>query len=150
VHDVVELRDGRVPHFGSGKAVLALDLGRKVTEHDLSLTPKLPFHSEVNTISTTDLLIRSLLLRPDQPAVLVQETFDAQVHDVVELRDGRVPHFGSGKAVLAPYYLDPILANSKGHELLADTLIAFLESEVCQVWDRGSGRGSTTGGLFAG
>lgn len=34
------------------------------------------------------------------------------------------------------YYLDPILANSKGHELLADTLIAYLESEICQVWDQ--------------
>lgn len=34
------------------------------------------------------------------------------------------------------YFLDPILANSKGHELLADTVIAFLESEICQVWDQ--------------
>lgn len=33
------------------------------------------------------------------------------------------------------YFLDPILANSKGHELLADTLIAYLESEICTVWD---------------
>lgn len=33
------------------------------------------------------------------------------------------------------YFLDPILANSKGHELLADTVIAYLESEVCMVWD---------------
>ena len=33
------------------------------------------------------------------------------------------------------YFLDPILANAKGHELLADTLIAFLEAEICQVWD---------------
>jgi hypothetical protein len=33
------------------------------------------------------------------------------------------------------YFLDPILANSKGHELLADTVIAYLESEVCLVWE---------------
>ena len=33
------------------------------------------------------------------------------------------------------YFLDPILANAKGHELLADTVIAYLESEVCLVWD---------------
>lgn len=33
------------------------------------------------------------------------------------------------------YFLDPILANSKGHELLADTLISYLESEICSVWD---------------
>ena len=33
------------------------------------------------------------------------------------------------------YYIDPILANSRGHELLADTVIAYLESEICTVWD---------------
>ena len=33
------------------------------------------------------------------------------------------------------YFLDPILANPKGHELLADTVIAYLESEICAVWD---------------
>jgi hypothetical protein len=36
------------------------------------------------------------------------------------------------------YFLDPILANAKGHELLADTLISYLESEICSVWDAGS------------
>ena len=33
------------------------------------------------------------------------------------------------------YFLDPILANSKGHELLADTIIAYLEAEICTFWD---------------
>lgn len=34
------------------------------------------------------------------------------------------------------YFIDPVLANAKGHELLADTVIAFLESEICSVWDQ--------------
>lgn len=33
------------------------------------------------------------------------------------------------------YFLDPILANAKGHELLADTVISYLESQICEVWD---------------
>lgn len=33
------------------------------------------------------------------------------------------------------YFLDPVLANAKGHELLADTVIAFLESQICEYWD---------------
>ena len=33
------------------------------------------------------------------------------------------------------YFIDPILANAKGHELLADTVIAYIEAEICQVWD---------------
>lgn len=38
-------------------------------------------------------------------------------------------------AVRQSYFLDPVLANPKGHELLADTVIAYLESEICLVWD---------------
>ena len=33
------------------------------------------------------------------------------------------------------YYIDPVLPNPRGHELLADTIITFLESEVCLVWE---------------
>lgn len=33
------------------------------------------------------------------------------------------------------YFIDPILANAKGHEILADTVISYLESEICGVWD---------------
>lgn len=39
------------------------------------------------------------------------------------------------KEVRQSYFLDPVLANPKGHELLADTVIAYLESEVCLVWE---------------
>lgn len=40
--------------------------------------------------------------------------------------------------VRSTYFLDPVLANAKGHELLADTVIAYLESEICSVWDAGA------------
>ena len=62
----------------------------------------------------------------------------AQFYDVVHLS---VKGFLYEEYLLNPqkvrqsYFLDPILANAKGHELLADTIIAYLESEVCQVWD---------------
>ncbi|KAM0791280.1 hypothetical protein ACM66B_005754 [Microbotryomycetes sp. NB124-2] len=109
------------------------------------------------SLSTTDLLIRSLLLRPDQPAVIMLGHFSPQIQgehgfsgpevwhsSVAQFYD--VPHLSvkgllyeeyllNPQKVRQTYFLDPILANSKGHELLADTLIAFLESEICQVWD---------------
>lgn len=112
---------------------------------------------DATTLATTDLLIRSLLLRPDQPAVIMLGHFApqmqgehgfagaeiwhsavAQFYDVVHLS---VKGFLYEEYLLNPqkvrqsYFLDPILANAKGHELLADTVIAYLESEVCQVWD---------------
>lgn len=63
----------------------------------------------------------------------------AQFYDVVHLSVKGLlyeDYLLNPQKVRSSYFLDPILANSKGHELLADTLIAFLESEVCQVWDQ--------------
>ena len=113
--------------------------------------------SDPATLATTDLLIRSLLLRPDQPAVVMLGHFSpqmqgehgfagaevwhsavAQFYDVVHLS---VKGFLYEEYLLNPqkvrqtYFLDPILANAKGHELLADTIIAYLEGEICQVWE---------------
>jgi hypothetical protein len=42
----------------------------------------------------------------------------------------------SPQKVRQTYYLDPILANKKGHEVLADVIIVFLEQEICQVWEQ--------------
>ncbi|MBW0504757.1 hypothetical protein O181_044472 [Austropuccinia psidii MF-1] len=112
---------------------------------------------ESDTISTTDLLIRSLLLRPDQPAVILLGHFAPQFqneHGFVgpEVWHSAVAHFydvphltvkgllyeeylANPEKVAKSYFIDPVLANAKGHELLADTVIAFLESEICKVWD---------------
>ncbi|GAA5894320.1 SGNH/GDSL hydrolase family protein [Sporobolomyces salmoneus] len=109
------------------------------------------------TLSTTDLLVRSLLLRPDQPAVILLGHFSpqiqgergfagpevwhsavAQFYDVVHLSVKGLlyeEYLLNPQKVRQSYFLDPILANSKGHEILADTLISYLESEICQVWD---------------
>ncbi|GAA5925083.1 hypothetical protein JCM10213_000527 [Rhodosporidiobolus nylandii] len=113
---------------------------------------------DATTLSTTDLLVRSLLLRPDQPAVILLGHFSpqiqgehgfagpevwhsavAQFYDVVHLSVKGLlyeEYLMNPQKVRQSYFLDPILANSKGHELLADTLIAYLESEICQVWDQ--------------
>ncbi|KAH8928129.1 hypothetical protein BT69DRAFT_1257733 [Atractiella rhizophila] len=109
------------------------------------------------TLATTDLLIRSLLLRPDSPAVIMLGHFSPQIQGehgfagpetwhtaVAQFYD--IPHltvkgFVYEEYLLNPqkvrhsYFLDPMLANAKGHELLADTIIAFLESEICSVWE---------------
>ncbi|KIO11256.1 hypothetical protein M404DRAFT_13390 [Pisolithus tinctorius Marx 270] len=108
-----------------------------------------------------ELLVRSLLDRPDQPAVLVLGHFSPQVHDeygfagpehwhniVAQFYD--VPHI-SAKPILypsymddpdyiKPYYADPILANSQGHRVLADVLISFFQSQICSVWSAVAGR----------
>lgn len=108
-----------------------------------------------------ELLVRSLLDRPDQPAVLVLGHFSPQVHDeygfagpehwhniVAQFYD--VPHI-STKPILypsymddpdyiKPYYADPILANSQGHRVLADVLVSFFQSQICSVWSAVAGR----------
>ncbi|KAH9811212.1 hypothetical protein DFH28DRAFT_982543 [Melampsora americana] len=110
------------------------------------------------TIATTDLLIRSLLLRQDQPAVILLGHFSPQLQSehgfagpevwhsaVAHFYD--VPHLSvkgllyeeylvNPEKVKQSYFIDPVLANAKGHELLADTVISFLESEICSVWDQ--------------
>ncbi|POW13995.1 hypothetical protein PSTT_03349 [Puccinia striiformis] len=44
-------------------------------------------------------------------------------------------YLANPEKVAQSYFIDPVLANAKGHELLADTVISFLESEICTVWD---------------
>ncbi|RXK36183.1 capsular associated protein [Tremella mesenterica] len=103
-----------------------------------------------------ELLVRSILVRPDQPAVIILGHFAPQVqaqngfagpellHTVVaQFYD--VPHI-SAKGLLYHDYLanpqevrplfyhDPILANTAGHELIADLLISYMESQICQGW----------------
>ncbi|PIL29132.1 hypothetical protein GSI_09181 [Ganoderma sinense ZZ0214-1] len=102
-----------------------------------------------------EILIRSILLRPDSPAVLILGHFSPQVamtrgfagadhgHSLVaQFYD--IPHI-STKPILHPkymsdpssvnqYFADPVLANPAGHEVLADVLISYLQSQVCTTW----------------
>ncbi|KAH8112798.1 Cap64 protein [Phellopilus nigrolimitatus] len=108
-----------------------------------------------------ELLVRSILVRPDQPAVIILGHFSPQIietygfhgpevmHSVVaQFYD--VPHI-SIKPTLYPsfiarpdsvnaYFADPVLANPLGHELIADVLIHYLQSQICSAWSAALGR----------
>ncbi|KAF8801239.1 CAP64-like protein [Phlegmacium glaucopus] len=103
-----------------------------------------------------EILIRSILIRPDQPAVLVLGHFSPQVHDthgfvgpdhwhtiVAQFYD--VPHVTIKPAVLPEYtqnptsiinkyYVDPVLANTQGHDLITDILVSYFQSQICTAW----------------
>lgn len=128
-------------------------------------------------------LIRSLLTRSDQPAVIILGHFSPQVfqtwgltgpdhwHSVIA-NHYDVPHLSTKpllyddyvedyETVRKKYYADPILANSGGHTLLSDVLIAYFQSMTCQLWNVITGEEydtltqsfkekSGSGGLFGG
>lgn len=103
-----------------------------------------------------EFLIRSLLNRPDQPAVLVLGHFSTQVfkahgltgpdhwHGIVsQFYD--VPYLGTKPLLYSDYlqnpksvqkyFVDPVLANPSGHTMLADVLIAYFQYMTCEAWD---------------
>ena len=111
-----------------------------------------------------ELLVRSILIRPDEPAVILLGHFAPQIqaqhsytgpellHTVVaQFYD--IPHV-SVKGVLyndylatpedirGTYYTDPVLANPTGHQLIADVLISYFQSQICAGW------GATMGHAF--
>ncbi|KAF5373406.1 hypothetical protein D9615_009515 [Tricholomella constricta] len=105
-------------------------------------------------------LVRSILIRPDHPAVLLLGHFSPQVHQsygfagpdhwhnvVAQFYD--VPHI-STKAVLFPsymrdpnsidkYFVDPLLASSAGHAVITDVLVAYFQSQICAAWGVATG-----------
>ncbi|RXK41718.1 hypothetical protein M231_00953 [Tremella mesenterica] len=110
-----------------------------------------------------ELLARSILVRPEMPAVIILGHFSPQVqaqngfagpellHNVVaQFYD--VPHI-SVKGVIyndylqkpdvarASYYNDPQHANAEGHELIADVLISYMMSQICSGWSTLQGYG---------
>lgn len=101
-------------------------------------------------------LVRSVLTRPEQPAVIILGHFSPQVqaqygfagpellhNAVAQFYD--LPHI-SAKGVLYDQYLENPLgalsglyhdsqhANHEGHDLMADVLISYFMSEICQAW----------------
>jgi hypothetical protein len=112
-----------------------------------------------------ELLVRSILLRPDQPAVLILGHFSPQVHQasgfagpdhwhnvVAQFYD--VPHISIKAALfsdymndpssISKYYADPVLANPAGHEVLSDMLISYIQSQVCTAWSVATGQSFDT------
>lgn len=111
-------------------------------------------------IEQFELLIRSILIRPDQPAVLILGHFSPQItqahgfngpdhwHSLVaQFYD--VPHISikpllyhdymSNPSSVDQYYVDPILANPAGHEVIADVLISYFQSQICAAWGAATG-----------
>jgi hypothetical protein len=107
-----------------------------------------------------EILIRSLLLRPDQPAVIVLGHFSPQIYEAhgfagpdhwhnivaqfydvphISIRPAIFPDYIRDTASIKKYFTDPILANPAGHDLLADMLIAYIQSQICTAWSIAQG-----------
>lgn len=107
-----------------------------------------------------EILVRSILIRPDQPAVLLLGHFSPQVHHmhgfagpdhwhsiVAQFYD--VPHISIKSAIfpeymkspdsVKKYYVDPILASVEGHDLITDILTAYMQSQICTAWSVAQG-----------
>ncbi|KAJ7084066.1 hypothetical protein B0H15DRAFT_405972 [Mycena belliarum] len=111
--------------------------------------------ADQETLENFEVLVRSILIRPDQPAVLLLGHFSPEIHTaygfsgpenfhsvVAQFYD--VPHI-SIKPVLytdymrdpdsiSKFYADPVLASPAGHELISEVLIAYLQSQICTAW----------------
>ncbi|KAJ6463977.1 hypothetical protein C8R45DRAFT_1024810 [Mycena sanguinolenta] len=102
-----------------------------------------------------EILIRSILIRPDEPAVLILGHFSPEIHTaygysgpdsihntVAQFYD--VPHISIKPMVyhdymrdpdsIAKLYVDPVLASPAGHELISEALIAYIQSQTCTAW----------------
>ncbi|KAG9029996.1 cap64-like protein [Tulasnella sp. JGI-2019a] len=110
-----------------------------------------------------DLLIRSILQRPDQPAIVILGHFSPQMHATYGYSDPLHTHtivaqfydipilatkpvifnefINNPTGMKNMYWVDPVLANPAGHELLADVLISYFEEMTCKGWDASLGRG---------
>lgn len=123
-------------------------------------------------------LVRSLLIRPDQPAVVILGHFSpqtyktygiagpnqdhntvAQFYDVpnISIRPVLFNDFINDPNSIKKYFVDPVLANPLGHDLLSDILIAYMQSQVCNAWEVVTGPqyqathgGGDVHGLFGG
>jgi hypothetical protein len=117
--------------------------------------------SNQETQDNFEVLIRSILLRPDEPAVLILGHFSPEIHTaygysgpdsihnaVAQFYD--VPHISIKPMVyhdymrdpdsIAKLYTDPVLASPAGHELISEALIAYLQSQICTAWSVASGQ----------
>ncbi|KZT00724.1 uncharacterized protein LAESUDRAFT_665546 [Laetiporus sulphureus 93-53] len=102
-----------------------------------------------------ELLIRSILIRPDQPAVLILGHFSPQVteangfggpdhwhtlvaqfYDVphVSVKPLLYPSYMTNPSAINRYFVDAMLANPSGHDIIADVLISYFQSQICAAW----------------
>ncbi|KAH8101712.1 hypothetical protein BXZ70DRAFT_71345 [Cristinia sonorae] len=114
-----------------------------------------------NALEDFEILIRSLLIRPEQPAVLILGHFAPQIQNTVgfvgpdhwhtvvaQFYD--VPHISvkpllyskymaNPDGIMNQFYADPVLANPTGHEVIADVLSSYFQSLVCAAWSAVTG-----------
>jgi hypothetical protein len=102
-----------------------------------------------------EILVRSILVRPDHPAVLLLGHFSPQVHQThgfagpdhwhsivaqfydvphVSIKPALFPEYLQDPASISKYYVDPVLANPEGHDLITDILVTYFQSQICTAW----------------
>src|SRR6266550_3256903 len=117
--------------------------------------------SDAGAMEHFETLIRSLLIRPDSPAIVLLGHFSRQTHQAngyagpdhwhnVVARFYDVPHL-SAKPIFLPdyfrdptsinkYYADPVLANTAGHQVLNEVLVTYFQTQTCLAWDIAHGK----------
>lgn len=117
--------------------------------------------SDPEWLSHFELLVRSILIRPDAPAVIVLGHYSPQqqlshgfmgpehLHTVVS-HFYDVPHIsikgliyddylGDPSGTERSYFVDPVLASPSGHQLLADVLVHYFQTQICTGWSAAVG-----------
>ena len=93
-----------------------------------------------------EILIRSILIRPDKPAVLGH--FSPQTHqthgfagadhwhNIVAqfVKSALFPDYMRDPKSVQKYSVDPVLASQSGHELISEILVAYFQSQRCTAW----------------
>ncbi|KAF7293016.1 hypothetical protein MIND_01200900 [Mycena indigotica] len=116
--------------------------------------------ADQESLENFEVLVRSILIRPDEPAVLLLGHFSPQVHTahgfagpdhyhniVSQFYD--VPHISVRPLLYTDYMRDPdsikkffadaVLANPHGHEVISEVLISYIQSQICTAWAVASG-----------
>lgn len=102
-----------------------------------------------------EILVRSILIRPDHPAVLLLGHFSPQVHQThgyagpdhwhsivaqyydvphVSVKPAVLPEYLQDPASVSKYLVDPVLASPHGHDLITDILVAYFQTQICTAW----------------
>lgn len=125
------------------------------------VTETMSLSSDEVALDHFELLVRSILIRPEQPAVIVLGHFAPQLQNihgyagpeqlhtlVAQFYD--LPHITSKGALYHEYldnpslateryFADMVLANSAGHGVIADVLIHYLQEQICSAWSGAKG-----------
>ena len=101
-------------------------------------------------------LVRSILLRPDSPAILLLGHFSPQIHEAylfdgpdhwhssvaqfydlpyISIKSALYPAYMGDPHAVDKYYVDPILSSPLGHELIRDILVSYFQSQICATWN---------------